>query len=168
MHTNIIGLLKQLAQQGVQLALNDQGQLVSQSSKEALTPALGQQIREHRDAIVRCLRAQQAFAAPIQACRTSVGPLSSSQSGLWFIEQYEERSHLYNMPVFFRLTGELDVAALEFAFDALVQRHASLRTRFVRNAQGSGEQQILPHHGFALQHEDLSQLEPQAREQQVA
>ena len=32
MHTNIIGLLKQLAQQGVQLALNDQGQLVSQSS----------------------------------------------------------------------------------------------------------------------------------------
>jgi len=168
MHTNIIGLLKQLAQQGVQLALNDQGQLVSQSSKEALTPALGHQIREHRDAIVRCLQAQRAFAAPIQACRTSVGPLSSSQSGLWFIEQYEERSHLYNMPVFFRLTGELDVAALEFAFDALVQRHASLRTRFVRNAQGSGEQQILPHRGFALQHEDLSQLEPQAREQQVA
>ena len=31
------------------------------------------------------------------------GPLSSSQSGLWFIEQYEEASHLYNMPVYFRV-----------------------------------------------------------------
>ena len=42
MQNNIIGLLKHLTQQGVQLALNDQQQLVSLSSKEAVTPALGQ------------------------------------------------------------------------------------------------------------------------------
>lgn len=65
MHDNIIGLLRQLAGQGVHLALNAQGQLVSQSSKEALTPELGQLIRDHRDAIVRCLRARQAFEAQI-------------------------------------------------------------------------------------------------------
>ena len=111
MQNNIIGLLKHLAQ------------LVSQSSKEAVTPALGQQIRDNRDAIIECLRAQRAFDAPIAPQHHSVGPLSSSQSGLWFIEQYEQDSHLYNMPVFFRLTGELDVAALEFAFDALVDGH---------------------------------------------
>ncbi|WP_348658689.1 amino acid adenylation domain-containing protein, partial [uncultured Stutzerimonas sp.] len=98
----------------------------------------------------------------------SVGPLSSSQSGLWFIEQYEQDSHLYNMPVFFRLTGELDVPALEFAFDALVARHASLRTRFQRSAEGRGEQEIVPHTGFRLAREDLSHLEPQARKDLVA
>ncbi len=58
MHDNIIGLLRQLAGQGVHLALNAQGQLVSQSSQAALTPELGQLIRAHRDAIVRCLRAR--------------------------------------------------------------------------------------------------------------
>ncbi len=168
MQNNIIGLLKHLAQQGVQLALNDQQQLVSQSSKEAVTPALGQQIRDNRDAIIECLRAQRAFDAPIAPQDLSVGPLSSSQSGLWFIEQYEQDSHLYNMPVFFRLTGELDVAALEFAFDALVARHASLRTRFQRSAEGRGEQEILPHTGFHLARENLSHLEPQAIEERVA
>lgn len=168
MHDNIIGLLRQLAGQGVHLALNAQGQLVSQSSREALTPELGQLIRTHRDAIVRCLRARQAFDAPIEPTHAEVGPLSSSQSGLWFIEQYQEHSHLYNMPVFFRLSGELDVAALEFAFDALVQRHASLRTRFLRNAEGKGEQQIFAHRGFALVHEDFTGLEESAREARVA
>ncbi len=168
MQNNIIGLLKHLAQQGVQLALNDQQQLVSQSSKEAVTPALGQQIRDNRDAIIECLRAQRAFDAPIAPQHLSVGPLSSSQSGLWFIEQYEQDSHLYNMPVFFRLTGELDVAALEFAFDALVARHASLRTRFQRSAEGRGEQEIVPHTGFHLARENLSHLEPQAIEERVA
>lgn len=99
MSTNIIGLLNQLARHGVQLSLNAQGQLVSQSSKDAITPELGQQIRANRDAIVTCLAAANAFAAPIQAQHAESGPLSSSQSGLWFIEQYEESSHLYNMPV---------------------------------------------------------------------
>jgi amino acid adenylation domain-containing protein len=168
MQTNIIGLLKHFAQQGVQLALNDQQQLVSQSSKEAVTPALGQQIRDNRDAIIECLRAQQAFDAPITAQQRNVGPLSSSQSGLWFIEQYEQDSHLYNMPVFFRLLGELDVEALTFAFDALVARHASLRTRFQRSIKGRGEQEILPHGGFHLAHENVSYLEPQAREVRIA
>lgn len=168
MHNNIIGLLKHLAQQGVRLALNDQHQLVSQSSKDAVTPALGQQIRDNREAIIGCLRAQRAFEAPIAPQHRNAGPLSSSQSGLWFIEQYERGSHLYNMPVFFRLTGELDIEALEFAFDALVARHASLRTRFQRSAEGRGEQEILPHRGFHLVREDLSCLEPQAREARVA
>ncbi|MEK0364303.1 amino acid adenylation domain-containing protein [Pseudomonas sp. CBC3] len=168
MHKNIIGLLKHLAQQGVQLALNEQGQLVSQSSKDAVTPALGQQIRDNRDAIIECLRARQSFEAPIAPWHSSAGPLSSSQSGLWFIEQYEQDSQLYNMPVFFRLTGELDVAALAFAFDALVARHASLRTRFQRSAEGRGEQEILPHSGFQLVYENLRDLESQARAERVA
>ncbi|MGX5219666.1 amino acid adenylation domain-containing protein [Pseudomonas segetis] len=168
MSTNIIGLLNQLSRQGVQLSLNAQGQLVSQSGKDAITPALGQLIRDNRDAIVSCLAAEKAFAEPIKALDTESGPLSSSQSGLWFIEQYEESSHLYNMPVYFRLSGELDVSALAFAFDALIQRHASLRTRFVRNAQGRGEQQVMAHQPLTLHPEDISELEPQAREAYVA
>lgn len=135
---NMITLLKQLERQGVRLALNEKGQLISQSSKEALTPAIGAQIKAHKDELVRCLAARAAFEAPIVAQGVQSGPLSSSQSGLWFIEQYEEASHLYNMPVYFRVSGELDTAALEFAFDHLFARHPSMRTRFVKDEAGRG------------------------------
>ncbi|KHN49490.1 non-ribosomal peptide synthetase [Pectobacterium fontis] len=161
---DIVTLLKQLERQGVRLALNAQGQLVSQSSKDAITPDIGRTIKENKDAIVRCLTAQQAFERPITPQNATSGPLSSSQSGLWFIEQYEEQSHLYNMPVYFRLTGTLDVAALEFAFDALAQRHASLRTRFVVNEQGKGEQRIDAYQPFVIQHDDFSALPEAERE----
>ncbi|MEG0007020.1 MAG: amino acid adenylation domain-containing protein [Aeromonas sp.] len=169
---NMITLLKQLERQGVKLALNDKGQLISQSSKEAVTPAIGAQIKAHKDELVRCLAARAAFEAPIavseEAKRTLQGPLSSSQSGLWFIEQYEEASHLYNMPVYFRVRGELDTAALEFAFDHLFARHPSMRTRFVKDEAGRGAQEILPHQPFKLQIEDMSSAPQAEREAYVA
>ncbi|MDM5138212.1 amonabactin biosynthesis non-ribosomal peptide synthetase AmoG [Aeromonas bestiarum] len=165
---NMIALLQQLERQGVKLALNDKGQLISQSSKEAVTPAIGATIKAHKDELVRCLAARAAFEAPIVARGALQGPLSSSQSGLWFIEQYEEASHLYNMPVYFRVRGELDTPALEFAFDHLFARHPSMRTRFVKDEAGRGAQEILPHVPFKLQIEDVS-AEPEAeREAYVA
>ncbi|WP_429174270.1 amonabactin biosynthesis non-ribosomal peptide synthetase AmoG [Aeromonas salmonicida] len=165
---NMITLLKQLERQGVRLALNEKGQLISQSSKEALTPAIGAQIKAHKDELVRCLAARAAFEAPIVAQGVQSGPLSSSQSGLWFIEQYEEASHLYNMPVYFRVRGELDTAALEFAFDHLFARHPSMRTRFVKDEAGRGAQEILPHAPFKLQIEDVSAEPAAEREAYVA
>ncbi|MDM5129463.1 amonabactin biosynthesis non-ribosomal peptide synthetase AmoG [Aeromonas piscicola] len=165
---NMITLLKQLERQGVRLALNEKGQLISQSSKEAVTPAIGAQIKAHKDELVRCLAARAAFEAPIVAQGAQSGPLSSSQSGLWFIEQYEEASHLYNMPVYFRVSGELDTAALEFAFDHLFARHPSMRTRFVKDEAGRGAQEILPHAPFKLQIEDVSAEPAAEREAYVA
>ncbi|MDM5088419.1 amonabactin biosynthesis non-ribosomal peptide synthetase AmoG [Aeromonas bestiarum] len=165
---NMIALLQQLERQGVKLALNDKGQLISQSSKEAVTPAIGATIKAHKDELVRCLAARAAFEAPIVAQGALQGPLSSSQSGLWFIEQYEEASHLYNMPVYFRVRGELDTAALEFAFDHLFARHPSMRTRFVKDEAGRGAQEILPHVPFKLQIEDVSAELNAEREAYVA
>ncbi|MCE2597006.1 amino acid adenylation domain-containing protein [Motilimonas cestriensis] len=156
--TDIISLLTALERQGVRLMLNEQGQLTSQSSKAAMTPAIGQQIKMNKDAIVDCLAAKGRFEQPIKATGQSIGPLSSSQSGLWFIEQYEENSHLYNMPVHFRLTGQLDVAALQYSFNSLVQKHASLRTRFVKNAQGKGEQHISSSGALQINHKNLMHL----------
>lgn len=165
---NMILLLKQLERQGVKLALNDKGQLISQSSKEAVTPAIGATIKAHKDELVRCLAARVAFEAPIEVQGALSGPLSSSQSGLWFIEQYEEASHLYNMPVYFRVKGELDTAALEFAFDHLFARHPSMRTRFIKDEAGRGAQEILPHTPFKLQIEDVSAEPDVEREAYVA
>ncbi|WP_255360906.1 non-ribosomal peptide synthetase [Duganella sp. Leaf61] len=56
---------------------------------------------------------------------------SFAQEGLLFISQFKHGGDIeYNMPFAFRLRGALDHAALERAFNAVLQRHQVLRARF--------------------------------------
>ncbi|RYZ33103.1 MAG: non-ribosomal peptide synthetase, partial [Myxococcaceae bacterium] len=70
-------------------------------------------------------------------------PLSFAQQRLWFIDQLDPGSPLYNMPTALRLSGTVDVTAFQRAFDALVQRHESLRTTF-ESHDGEPRQRIHP------------------------
>ena len=57
-------------------------------------------------------------------------PPSFAQERLWFLEQWNPGSSVYNLPSVFRLRGTLQVHALEAALQALVFRHEVLRTTF--------------------------------------
>lgn len=59
-----------------------------------------------------------------------VFPLSFPQQRLWFLHQMEPLNAAYNMPLAFRLSGQLDMNALQWALDEIVQRHEILRTTF--------------------------------------
>ncbi|MBJ6766268.1 hypothetical protein JGU66_36450, partial [Myxococcaceae bacterium JPH2] len=52
--------------------------------------------------------------------RSGALPLSFAQQRLWFLDQLEPGSAFYNVPVAVRLSGALDVEALERSFEALV------------------------------------------------
>ena len=57
-------------------------------------------------------------------------PTSFAQQRLWLLDQIEPASTVYNIPLVLRLRGELKLAALQTALEAIVQRHEPLRTTF--------------------------------------
>ena len=75
--------------------------------------------------------------------RPAVVPLSFAQSRLWFLSRFEGGAATYNMPTAFRINRELDVEALGAAFDDVIGRHESLRTRYP-DIDGVPFQEVLP------------------------
>ncbi|MBO0798422.1 MAG: AMP-binding protein, partial [Blastocatellia bacterium] len=57
-------------------------------------------------------------------------PLSFAQQRLWFIDQLDRGNPAYNFPIAVRLTGSLNVAALEQSLNEIVRRHEALRTTY--------------------------------------
>ena len=57
-------------------------------------------------------------------------PQSFAQQRLWFLSQLEPDSSAYNVATVVKLSGAIDVAALERSLNTIVDRHEALRTTF--------------------------------------
>ncbi len=57
------------------------------------------------------------------ALRPSVFPLSYQQEQLWFLDQFQPGSDFYNVPLAWKLKGDLDVPTLERSLREVVRRH---------------------------------------------
>ncbi|GAB2541556.1 non-ribosomal peptide synthase/polyketide synthase [Nocardia heshunensis] len=91
------------------------------------------------------LLAEQAPVRPPLLPRLEDGPapLSPAQQRMWFLNRLDPESTAYNIPLPIRLTGPLDVAALQAAIADVVVRHEVLRTVYPETAAGPA-QQVLP------------------------
>jgi amino acid adenylation domain-containing protein len=91
------------------------------------------------------LRAGEGATLPplVPVSREQNLPLSFAQQRLWFIHKLEPSSSAYNLPVAVRLTGCLNIPALEQTLGEIVKRHESLRTSFGMS-EGQPVQLIAP------------------------
>ncbi len=100
------------------------------------------------------IRSHEAETAIPRRADRGPAPLSFAQEAVWFLDQLEPDRALHNVPGAVRLTGELDVAALERALAEIVRRHESLRTRIVTR-DGAPQQVVSPPGPFSVPVTDL-------------
>jgi amino acid adenylation domain-containing protein len=110
---------------------------------------------------------QIAPVAPVvRATRTEEAPLSFAQERFWFLDQLTPGTATYNVPLLMRITGQLDVVALEHTFSEIVRRHEALRTTFVV-VDGVPVQRIASPESLTLPVIDLAAI-PQATRMDAA
>jgi amino acid adenylation domain-containing protein len=115
---------------------------------------------------IQLLMREESFSEPpriIPVPRTGELALSFAQQRLWFLDQLQPASAFYNLPAAIRLTGQLNLTALQRSFDEIVRRHESLRTT-VTSVDGRPTQSIAPALIVTIMVEDLHALSENRRE----
>src|SRR5690242_10364715 len=70
------------------------------------------------------------FASKPGGPRQDEWTVSFSQQRLWFLNQFQDASGLWNLVRAIRLTGTVDRQRIEISLGELVRRHAILRSTF--------------------------------------
>ncbi|WP_128624153.1 non-ribosomal peptide synthetase, partial [Pseudomonas aeruginosa] len=115
------------------------------------------------------LESQAASVAPVLQVLPRVAelPLSHAQQRMWFLWKLEPESAAYHLPSVLHVRGVLDQAALQQAFDWLVLRHETLRTRF-EEVDGQARQTILANMPLRIVLEDCAGASEATLRQRVA
>ncbi|OBS39651.1 non-ribosomal peptide synthetase [Pseudomonas syringae pv. syringae] len=127
---------------------------------------VGLPVEQRRQILAKMHETGQSFKLlPIAVTRHAAAriPLSYAQQRMLFLWQMEPGNAAYNVPMAVRLNGALNRQALSAALDLLVQRHETLRTRFV-SEDGAFYQEILEQATVAL---EFASVAPADIEQQV-
>lgn len=124
-------------------------------------------MRDLDDELLALLLSEDDKAPAAIMARSNRGParLSFAQQRLWFLHRFDPTSTAYNLTRAYRLKGQLDSEALDKALQAVIRRHAILRTRFDEQ-EGEVRQVILNAPATRLEQRDLTSLP--ARDQAMA
>lgn len=124
---------------------------------------------------IKRLVSSKVTSQEIDSCRivpmrdvVNTFPLSYGQQRLWFLWQLDPDSTAYHIQYALRLSGRLNKQAFSASFQALIERHESLRTLFRASAGGAVEQVILSASSLAITDIDLLEWDVSQREEQAA
>ena len=91
------------------------------------------------------------FPIPKEVVQDDRHALSYAQRRMWFLWQLDPQSAAYHIPAALRLRGALNIEALQRSFDALLERHHSLRSVFVEpDPQAAGDDSQPPSRTFKV------------------
>ncbi len=167
MSMNTTELLSHLRDRDIHLWL-EADRLRYSAANGAMTPELRAMLRAHKTELMAFLReAARATRPDLPSIQPSADrdelPLSFAQERLWVIEQLAPGEAAYNIPVAVRLQGPLNIDALRKALNAIVMRHAILRTTIHAN-DGRPCQVVAPTGSVTLRTENLSTTSSASRE----
>ena len=124
-------------------------------------------IAQLAESIETIMKVGQGLNAPpiVPVPRSQHLPLSFAQQRLWFLNQVEPNNTAYNLLDAVRLTGSLNIPALEQSLNEIVRRHEILRTTFT-TVNGEPVQVIAPTLTLTMQVIDLKALPEDQQSQQ--
>ncbi len=132
-----------------------------------ITDRIGDLSPAKRELLTRRLaQKRQAQAAPQAIPRRTdqtMCPLSFSQERLWFLDRLLPNSSLYTMAGATRMSGPLDEQVVIQSFNAIIRRHAVLRTTF-KAVDGQPVAVIAPEMQLTPQQIDLRSIPLDERE----
>lgn len=119
----------------------DNGKLRINAPQGSVTPEIRSELSARKAEILSLLSEMEPILAePHDGPR----PLSLAQEHLWQLHRLTPETVAYNMYGVCRLSGALNVPALDSAIHAVVERHQILRTSFTGSNNGMPEQVIAP------------------------
>ncbi|HEX2926935.1 MAG TPA: amino acid adenylation domain-containing protein [Ruminiclostridium sp.] len=146
-NVSVMQLLSKLRGMGINIWL-DKEVLKYQAPKGVVDKALLSEITENKAEIIEFLKKLRIEASSGNeliptAPRGSESefPLSFSQQSMWFYDQLVKGNPAFNIANAVKITGKLDINAIEAAIGGLVKRHEALRTSF-QNKNGNPVQVV--------------------------
>lgn len=121
-----------LRKQNIIVKVHD-GQLAVHDNGDALTQNIVSALKAHKDDIISFftkLKDKGSFVSIEQAPSLDYYPLTSAQSRIYFLYEFDKLSTTYNIPAVFEIEGEVNLFHLNKIFNDLINRHQSLRTNF--------------------------------------
>ncbi|HEY9297483.1 MAG TPA: condensation domain-containing protein, partial [Phormidium sp.] len=166
----IVEFLSELRSLGIQIFLEGE-RLLCNAPEGILTPELRTEITQHKSEIISFLKSTSCTNSYTYAPIIPIGkngniPLSFAQQRLWFLDQLVPNNPFYNVPAALRLTGSLNLVALEQTFKEIVRRHEALRTTFAA-VEGKPVQKIAAKFSLAMPLIDLISLPKYQQEIEV-
>lgn len=137
------------------------------ASIATLTPAQLELLHAHLKKLDKKAGGEQRQRITRRRRDSNTAELSFAQQRMWFLEQLTPGTPTYNIPCAIRLSGRLDVAALERSLNEIVRRHETLRTTFA-DRDGRPTQSISESLTLTLNFIDLHGLGERERETRAA
>ncbi len=160
---SILDLLNRLEENQVYITLNGEDLDVS-FEQEEVSEEIINLIKGNKSELINYLQKIEGagnYQTIPNVSKSDSYALSSSQSRLWVLSQFDEASLAYNLPVSVELDGKYNVVVLQKAIDAVIERHEILRTVFKPDENGEIKQWIIPNEDFKFESQvyDFSSFE---------